>query len=296
MNIQAKNALSAVLAVLGSVGVVFTAVLAVKEHGKAEESKKKVLEEKPDASKFDIIATQTKAYAPAIAVGTATVASIMSSHALSYKAQASLIAGATLLEQGWKKYQYKVKDILGIEAHEKVLRSMANDDAKHVPANGDKRVLYYVEPIGFFRAKPEDLAWAYGDMNQRLHTYDDKERTAYFCLLYDMIKDAKGEILNKKINPESLNWGWSSVYLEETQNGVAWVHMTLKPSKTKDGLDYILIQFDEAPIFDPSNGGSAYYENAELLTGNANNTMVYEAPAMKYKKVVTLEPEEKKDE
>lgn len=259
MDIRTKQILSAFLAILSSGGVLGTAYLAVKQSKKAEEKKNELLNSNPNAAKSDIIKAQLPAYIPAIAVGGATVASIFASHFLSKRAEASLIASATLLEQGWRRYQYKVKDVLGIDSHKKVLSSLAEDRAKGITTTEDDRVLYYVEPIGFFKAKPEDLAWAYGDMNQRLHTIDKNQHTAYFCLLYDMLKDAKAEMLDKNVPPEKLNWGWTSSYLNEMDKP-QWVHMNLTQKKLADGRDYIEIDFDEDPVFDPANGGSVYYD------------------------------------
>lgn len=259
MDIRTKQILSAILAVLSSCGVLGTAYLAVKETKKAEQKKNELLNSKPEATKKDIIVAQLPAYVPAIAVGGATIASIFASHFLSKRAEASLIASATLLEQGWRRYQYKVKDVLGIDSHKKVLSSLAEDRAKGIETEDDGKVLYYVEPIGFFKAKPEDLAWAYGDMNQRLHTIDKKEHTAYFCLLYDMIKDAKAEILDKNITPEKVNWGWTSSYLSDMDRP-QWIHMNLTDKTLADGRKYVQIDFDEEPVFDPAAGGSVYYD------------------------------------
>ncbi len=250
MNIQTKQVLSAILAVVSSAGVAGTAYLAVKSHEKAV----KVTDDKK---------AKIRAYAPAIAVGTATVASIFASHFLSKRAEASLIASATLLDQGWRRYQYKVKDILGIDSHKKVIDAIAEERSAGVKVE-DEKELYYVEPIGFFKAKPEDLAWAYGDMNQRLHSIDPEEHTAFNCLIYDMIRDAKGEILDKNIDTHKLNWGWSSEYLIESEKP-QWIHMTLTKKCLSDGRKYTLIEFDESPIFDPSNGGSAYLDALETL-------------------------------
>ena len=264
MNIRTKQIVSVILAIASSIGVGATAYLAVKHHTKAETKKQELLEKKPDATKFDILKAELPAYVPAIAVGGATVASIVASHILNKRAEVSLIAGATMLDQGWRRYSDKVKKVLGIESHNKVVSALAEDRAKTVPVkdSNDGRELYYVEPIGFFRAKPEDLAWAYGDMNQRLHTVDTNGQTAYFCLLYDMIRDAKAEILDKNISNDHINWGWTSSYLKDLDKPM-WIHMNLTEKTLEDGTKYTLISFDEDPIFDPSSGGSMYVETVE---------------------------------
>lgn len=260
MGIKTKQIVSVLLAIASSIGVGATAYLAVKQHKKAESRKNELLENKPDASKLDIIKAELPAYAPAIAIGGATVASIMASHILNKRAEASLIASATLLDQGWKRYKNKVKQLFGFETHEKIVTSIVEDESKKVKVDiDDGRKLYYVYPIGFFKAKPEDLAWAYGDMNQRLHTVDPSGQTANFCLLYDMLRDANAEILDENISNDKINWGWTAAYLDELCKP-EWVHMRLSNKTLEDGTPYIYIDFDEKPIYDPSIGGSVYVD------------------------------------
>jgi hypothetical protein len=299
MNIQTKQIISALLAVASSAGVVGTAYLAVKETSKAEENKKKFLEEHPDASKKDIILNTVKSYKRTIAIGVATISSVIVSHMLSKKAEASLIAGATLLEQGWSRYQYKVKDILGIESHKKVMESIANDESKKIK-NSDKkdgRELYFVDPIGYFWAKPEELAWAYGDMNQRLHTVDKDHKTAYFCLLWDMLKDANAELVDGKMDDipgDLVNWGWSSDYLAEVGQP-DWIHMSVTKKKNENGVEYNFIEFDVDPIKDPSFGGGMYLEKIGV---DIDNPAFQEEPSTFRKVIKTnhIEVKENKDE
>jgi hypothetical protein len=276
MDIKVKQTLSVILAIASSIGVIATAFIAVKETEKAKKSKDNLLLKNPKATKKEIVIAEGLAYAPAICVGVATISSVIASHMLSKKAEASLIAGASLIGEGWNKYQYKVKDLLGIDVDKKIRESIANDDSKKLNLDKtDERTLYYVEPIGFFKAKAEDLAWAYGDMNQRLHTVDkDSHHTAFFCLIYDMILDSNAEIMDPNIanDVNKLNWGWSSEYLDEKMKP-EWIQMTLTEKKTEDGTPYTLISFDVSPIRDPSYGGGMYLDNSD------------EVDSLEYKKV-----------
>jgi hypothetical protein len=287
MNIKTKQALSVVLALVSSAGTIATAILAVKGKDKEDELKKKMLDTNIKPSKTDILKLMSKAYWPAIAAGTATISSTLASHILSKKVEVSLITGSTLLAQGWQKYKYKIKDYIGEDEFNKLTKGLSEKDYDKLTdkdKNEDNgRVLYYMDEIGYFKADPVKLAYAYSNMNQRIHTIDQKHKTAYFCLLYDILKDCDAEFLDKTLDDmpsDNLNWGWTEEYLRD-KYGAEWIHMH-QTRVEENGRKYTIISFDEKPIFDPSNGGSSYwgYDNSEeqnnykevvIENGNAKN-------------------------
>lgn len=287
MNIKTKQALSVVFALASSAGTVATAVLAVKEKDKADRLKKKMLETNEKPSKMDDFKLFLRAYWPAIAAGTATISSTLASHILSKKVEVSLITGSTLLAQGWQKYKYKIKDYIGEDEFKKLTKGLSEKDYDKL-TNKDKneddgRVLYYMDEIGYFKADPVKLAYAYSNMNQRIHTIDKKHKTAYFCLLYDILKDCDAEFLDKTLDDmpsDNLNWGWTEEYLRD-KYGAEWIHMH-QTRVEENGRKYTIISFEEKPIFDPSNGGSSYwgydtveernnYKEVVIENGNAKN-------------------------
>ena len=287
MNIKTKQALSVVLALVSSAGTIATAILAVKGKDKEDELKKKLLDTNIKPSKSDILKLMSKAYWPAIAAGTATISSTLASHILSKKVEVSLITGSTLLAQGWQKYKYKIKDYIGEDEFKKLTKGLSEKDYDKL-TNKDKneddgRVLYYMDEIGYFKADPVKLAYAYSNMNQRIHTIDKKHKTAYFCLLYDILKDCDAEFLDKTLDDmpsDNLNWGWTEEYLRD-KYGAEWIHMH-QTRVEENGRKYTIISFEEKPIFDPSNGGSSYwnydtpeeqnnYKEVVIENGNAKN-------------------------
>ena len=287
MNIKTKQALSVVLALVSSAGTIATAILAVKGKDKEDELKKKMLDTNIKPSKEDILKLMLKAYWPAIAAGTATISSTLASHILSKKVEVSLITGSTLLAQGWQKYKYKIKDYIGEDEFKKLTKGLSEKDYDKLTdkdkTEDDGRVLYYMDEIGYFKADPVKLAYAYSNMNQRIHTIDKKHKTAYFCLLYDILKDCDAEFLDKTLDDmpsDNLNWGWTEEYLRD-KYGAEWIHMH-QTRVEENGRKYTIISFDEKPIFDPSNGGSSYwgyddseeqnnYKEVVIENGNAKN-------------------------
>lgn len=287
MNIKTKQTLSVVLALVSSAGTIATAILAVKGKEKEDELKKKMLDTNIKPSKADILKLMSKAYWPAIAAGTATISSTLASHILSKKVEVSLITGSTLLAQGWQKYKYKIKDCIGEDEFKKLTKGLSEKDYDKLTDKDknedDGRALYYMDEIGYFKADPVKLAYAYSNMNQRIHTIDKKHKTAYFCLLYDILKDCDAEFLDKTLDDmpsDNLNWGWTEEYLRD-KYGAEWIHMH-QTRVEENGRKYTIISFEEKPIFDPSNGGSSYwsYDNSEeqnnykevvIENGNAKN-------------------------
>lgn len=287
MNIKTKQVLSMVLALVSSAGTIATAILAVKGKDKEDELKKKMLDTNIKPSKADILKLMSKAYWPAIAAGTATISSTLASHILSKKVEVSLITGSTLLAQGWQKYKYKIKDYIGEDEFKKLTKGLSEKDYDKLTdkekGEDDGRVLYYMDEIGYFKADPVKLAYAYSNMNQRIHTIDKKHKTAYFCLLYDILKDCDAEFLDKTLDDmpsDNLNWGWTEEYLRD-KYGAEWIHMH-QTRVEENGRKYTIISFEEKPIFDPSNGGSSYwgydtveernnYKEVVIENGNAKN-------------------------
>ena len=287
MNIKTKQALSVVLALVSSAGTIATAILAVKGKDKEDELKKKMLDTNIKPSKVDILKLMSKAYWPAIAAGTATISSTLASHILSKKVEVSLITGSTLLAQGWQKYKYKIKNYIGEDEFKKLTKGLSEKDYDKLTDKDknedDGRVLYYMDEIGYFKADPVKLAYAYSNMNQRIHTIDKKHKTAYFCLLYDILKDCDAEFLDKTLDDmpsDNLNWGWTEEYLRD-KYGAEWIHMH-QTRVEENGRKYTIISFEEKPIFDPSNGGSSYwsydtpeeqnnYKEVVIENGNAKN-------------------------
>ena len=287
MNIKTKQVLSMVLALVSSAGTVATAILAVKGKDKEDELKKKMLDTNIKPSKSDILKLMSKAYWPAIAAGTATISSTLASHILSKKVEVSLITGSTLLAQGWQKYKYKVKDYIGEDKFKKLTKGLSEKDYDKLTDKDknedDGRVLYYMDEIGYFKADPVKLAYAYSNMNQRIHTIDKNHKTAYFCLLYDILKDCDAEFLDKTLDDmpsDNLNWGWTEEYLRD-KYGTEWIHMH-QTRVEENGRKYTIISFEEKPIFDPSNGGSSYwsydtpeeqnnYKEVVIENGNVKN-------------------------
>ena len=259
MNIKTQKIVSLALSILGSIGTIATAVMVAKE---TPEAKKKLdeIKEKKDHKKLDEIFCLAKSYTPAILIGAATIVSNASSIMISRRTEASLSAAALIVSQGWQKYKYKVKDVLGNKANELINEKISEDDYKKddkvkeiSEKDGDK--LYWEEHLGFFKCNEIDLITAISDANQRLHCIDPEEcyfATTYWVNLEAMMHDAKAIILSRIKLDASKNFGWTYEYLLDNY-GIdnIWIHpqYTRVIDRNTKELKYTKISFREDPIF-----------------------------------------------
>lgn len=133
---QAGNALikasPTILSCLGAIGVVTTAVLAVKATPKAMERVKidslKSHNGDPNAAtKVEAIKSCWTCYIPAVATGVATIGCIFGANVLNRRQQASITSAYALVSRSYTDYKRKVKELYGEEAHKKVMESLADE-------------------------------------------------------------------------------------------------------------------------------------------------------------------------
>lgn len=259
MNIKLQRALPIILAIASSIGVAATTILAVKSTPKAEKVINE-LKEKGELKdqKIEVAKKVIPIYAPALAVGMATITSVVASTVISKKTEASLSAAALLLEQGYKKYQGKVKDVLGMDKHYKVIEEIAKDDANKVkPFNNDpKKKLYWNKYLGFFLAEPENLQKAFSNMNMRLNATNAaclfKQEECGCCTLSQLVSESHMQLLEKYKYDSYKYFGWTTEYLNEEMSD-PWIYIGEKPA-TDDHGAYTIIEFVTAdPICNPAD-------------------------------------------
>ncbi len=133
-----KKASPTILTCIGAVGVVTTAVLAVKATPKALEmvradSRKNHDGDPHAATKVEVVKSCWKCYLPAVVTGAATIACIFGANTLNRRQQASLASAYALVSRQYGDYKRKLKELYGEEAHNKIMESLAVEKAKDVP-------------------------------------------------------------------------------------------------------------------------------------------------------------------
>lgn len=133
-----KKALPVILSAVGSLGVVATAISAVKQTPKAmrlinqyaSDNDKKV----EDLTFKEGAKVVWKSYIPTVVLGAGTIACIIGSSVLSRRQQAALIGAYSVLRKNGEDYVRKVKEHYGEEAHKQILAELAAEqvDPEHV--------------------------------------------------------------------------------------------------------------------------------------------------------------------
>lgn len=113
-----------VLSIIGCLGVVGTGVVAAIQTPKAI-AKLEEVKPKTPAQKFLTVAP---VYLPAVGVAAGSIASILGANALNVRQQAKLISGYALLNESYRAYKGKVKQLYGEDADRSVRAAIAKDD------------------------------------------------------------------------------------------------------------------------------------------------------------------------
>lgn len=190
-----KNA-PVILTAIAVVGVVSTAIAAVKASPKAEEviddAKDTISGVKQEADekgwtedevkqtvkeiKIDTAKELAKIYAPTIISGVGTITCIIGAQKLSLRRQAALAAAYNLTESTLREYQKKAREILGEKKEAEIQDYVAKrkleknpmDDAK-VVVTGKGDYLCYDEISGrYFRSSSAKIQAAVNDLNFQL--------------------------------------------------------------------------------------------------------------------------------
>lgn len=128
-----------ILICISAIGVVATAVLAAKAAPKAKRLLEEAEAEKgEELTSLEKVKTAGSVYIPAAVTGVLTITCMFSANTLSRRTQAALSSAYALLDQSFGRYQKKVKEIFGEEAHDQIVGEILMEDAEKVSitANG----------------------------------------------------------------------------------------------------------------------------------------------------------------
>lgn len=150
--------------------MVSTAVMAVKATPKALEQIEQAKEEKgEDLTKFETIVVAGPSYIPAVLTGVSTIACIFGANTLNKRQQANLMSAYALLDNSYKTYKKKVKDMLGEDGVMEIVKEVAKDkyEETDIPEEDDGKELFYDEFSGrYFRSTLYDVQQAEYQLNR----------------------------------------------------------------------------------------------------------------------------------
>lgn len=229
-----------ILSSIGGVGVVATAVLAVKATPKALQCIEQAEEEKGDKlTKAETVIAAGPVYIPSILVGAGTIACIFGANMLNKRQQASLMSAYALLDKSYKEYKGKVKELYGEEANDKVVAEVAKDKYKDsdISVEDDKQLFYDDYSGRYFESTIERVLEAKYQLNRELFM----RGYVYLNEFYEMLDippiDAGDDL------------GWSpgsnlDYYWQE------WIDFNFRKVTMDDGLECTIVTMLGEPTMD----------------------------------------------
>lgn len=237
-----RNA-STILTCVGGVGVVATAVMAVKATPKALEKIEEATEDKgDDLTKLEVVKVAAPVYIPSVLVGVSTIACIFGANVLNKRQQAALMSAYALLDGSYKDYKKKVNELYGEDADGHIRTEIAKDkyEESNIVPSKDKELFYDEFSERYFESTMEKVLEAEYKLN-RLIAVDCGAFLNEFYELLDLETTQYGDYL-----------GWSSYELTETY-WYCWVDFEHTKVIMDDGLECTIITMNAKPTFDFEN-------------------------------------------
>lgn len=240
-----KRASPTILTILGAAGVIGTAVLAVKATPKAlwqiEEARgiKGMLDETNELSRAEIVKAAWKPYIPAASVGLATIVCILGANGLNRKQQAAITSAYILLDNTYREYQKKVRELYGPEADSAVRREVTKEtplNSEDMPS-GDE-LLFFDFFSGRYLNRPiEQVIDAEYQLNRKFIHKDYVTLNEWYELL-SMEPVDFGDML-----------GWS-ISAGEAFYNYQWIDFEHELQTMDDGLECYIIHMINPPTAD----------------------------------------------
>lgn len=228
-----------ILAIVGSIGVVGTAITAVKATPKAleliEEARGENHQHDPLTAR-EIVRVTWKCYIPSAVIGLATIGCIFGSNILSRNQLKSLASAYMLLDRTFKEYKRKVNELYGEGADHEVKRELVKDiyDDSDIEPDGEK-LIFYEEHYGklFERTMVEVLQAEY-NLNRQFALDGEASINDFLDLL----------------GLEHVEFGNGIGWLSDSNYdfyGHPWIDFKHEKMTLDDGMECIYINLDTLP-------------------------------------------------
>lgn len=242
------------LSCIASVGVVVTAVVAVKATPKAvikihADSRKNHDGDPYAYTKQEAVASAWKCYIPAVAIGASTIACIMGANALNRRQQAALTSAYALVQNSYKEYKNKLKELYGEEAHNAIVNSIMSEQCKDISISATGG--WFNSTLDFGEGmEPEVVRTFYDSFSQRyFETTIEKVIQAEYHLNRNFMFAGMiplndfYEFLGLEKTDFGDSVGWSSV------NGdIYWIDFNHRRVTLDDGMEVYVIDM----VFEPT--------------------------------------------
>ena len=235
-----KRNASTILTCVGGIGVIATAVMSAKSTPKALYLLEKAEEEKgEDLTTFEKVKAAGPVYIPAAITGVTTITCIFGANVLNKRQQAALTSAYALLDNSYKEYKKKVKDIYGEDADLEVRSEIAKDKYSEtdIQVDDDKKLFYDEFSGRYFESTTEDVLRAEYKINKQIATNSG----AYLNEFYEYLGLEKFDVVN--------HLGWSQAILSDMY-WVNWLEFDHNKITLDDSLECCIISMRYEPVID----------------------------------------------
>lgn len=245
-----KRNASTILTGLGGIGVLATTITAVKATPKAlrliEEAEIKKGEK---LTKWEKTRVAAVTYIPTIGIGVATVACIFGAHILNQRQQAALMSAYALLDQSYKDYRRKARELYGEETDQEIMNAIAIEKAEDVGVQGS------------YLGTNCDLSLE--ENNGEPQVFYDEHSGRYFESTIEQVLNAEYHLNRNYIlrGYSYLNEFYEFLGIEETDygsvlgwapndDGMYWIDFNHRKLESDDGKDVYIIEMPFEPTYD----------------------------------------------
>lgn len=231
-----------ILTALGIVGVVGTAVMAVRATPKALrliKAKKDELET-DKLTPIELVQTTWQCYIPSALIGVGTITCIIGISVMDKRNQAALTSAYAMLNESYKQYRQAAKKVYGEDADDKIHAEMAKDAYVHtsdwgyqiynmdMDPNGEQLLFYDLASKKYFNTTMAAVLNAQYHVNRNLSVRGDCSLNEYLSFLG----------LDGVDNGDKI--GWDISYMVEEMD-CYWLDFDNQRTTLEDGLECIVI-------------------------------------------------------
>lgn len=233
-----------ILTCLGVVGVIGTAVMAVRETPKALRliKEKKYELEKDKLTPVELVQTTWQCYIPSALIGVGTITCIIGIGVMDRHNQAALTSAYAMLNESYKQYRQAAKRVYGEDADSRIHTEMAKDAQvasydwcyryqvynMNMDPESEHLLFYDLASKKYFNTTMAAVLNAQYHVNRNLSIRGDCSLNEYLSFL-----GLDGVDYGDKI-------GWDINYMAE-EYGAYWLDFDNQKTTLEDGLECIMI-------------------------------------------------------
>lgn len=249
--VQLKRNSPTILTCFAACGLVATTVTAIRATPKAmkivEEAKKGDTDNtKRDLEKTEIVRLTWKYYIPSAVFCVTTLICMFGANALNKRQQAQLMSAYAIVNQSYKRYTSKVKELYGEDVHKTVTDAIVKEDCKDISVNA------------YSAFSSSSLDFDDGNSEVR-HTFYDSFSNRYFETTISKVLQAEYH-LNRNFTlrgDNTVNEFYEFLGLASIDGGdyigwavcdeVMWIDFDHQKTVLDDGMEVYIIE----PVFTP---------------------------------------------